>query len=189
LKKIIFVALLALFLLPSSKAHAILNWEWNFVPNNLTVSSTDSVPVVMRIFNNSTAGETIFGWSGAGTSSDNSISSLGVNVVPNVFNQYDFLLGGQNLIDQLINFNLAAGESADLDLGFFTPEFSVTPGTYSVLFSVDVNLPFRRVSNTPQYDKLIWNVSIPHTPEPATMLLMFLGLAGSAFMGRFKSKV
>ena len=167
------VALIILLMtITAPGARAAIIWSWSFEPVSATVGPTDVVNLYARLWNDSTAGETVTGIGGYGFSWD-----------PTVDVEYGWTW------DVTGSFPLLPGNSTLFLFGHFTPlgpDFSVAPGPYST--SAGALAPnFDWVQQPSQAGLNPFSLTVQAEtaiPEPGSFLLCVPALVGLVAIAR-----
>jgi hypothetical protein len=172
-----------LFVIPAGTAHAFVAWNWSFIGNGVTYGPDDTVFMYGRLFNQSTAGETI---GNLGSGSDGEILGIEVHAFPS----YNFSFGPESgSTFDAFETPLAAGTSRDFLLGREIP-LNVHEGVYTQPAGIDLvtglsegNPQISRISN--DYTWTVAEAHDPVVPEPSTLSLLAMGMGGLMFRKKF----
>lgn len=201
MKKTFLALFFAMFVLMPQKAEAVILWDWQFTNDFMDVGPTDSVTQNIRIFNNSTEGETLGFLSGPGspTAIFEGVTLGGLSPEYSIaFPLHIFTETGAPILP---------GQTRDVDFVTYVPNGTVSDGHYFTggqfiqlklstggNFFAGLSRCFNWQVNSDESDfcPSSPNFEPPtngHTviPEPSTILLLFFGLGSTVFQ-RFLRK-
>jgi len=166
--------LLSLILLATAgPANASLTWEWSINDWEPTVGQTDSIVLTASLYNYESSSEAI---------TAASFVDATVNLNENIPYNFAFAEGG--LAQQFSNLYLNPGELYTFTFGTFTPVESVDPGQYLLgSFAMELQDEQSNISSFSP-DRDLWvtveesNGPINDVPEPSSVFLLLIGLAG-----------
>lgn len=127
---LLMVVLMIAITLSASPSEADIIWDWDFTNSGRIFSPTDDIPLLARLYNNSTEGQTIGGIDIGSADPLGDVPDLVIDFVEyQPLSQYSFVFPqGENVAyTEFSDLDLSPGESFDFQFGVFSPLVGPVP--------------------------------------------------------------